>query len=117
LASGRIDYIPLGANEARSFVSMYQAHFEDIDLVSDFYLDIPRYDFFFFVHRDNLKLHELLLAGFASAYEDGSYMTLYQSHPQHFPLKELALEQRRAILFENPLMTREIQHIDTRYWQ
>ena len=91
---------------------------ENPDLVIENHIVVvyPYYDYFFFVHRDNQKLHDLIESGLKKAYADGSYKNLFLNHPEFAGLKDLKLEKRRVILLRNFHITKEEFEVEPKYW-
>jgi ABC-type amino acid transport substrate-binding protein len=116
VSMGRIDCIPLGANEARAFVKQFKAQLPMLAIEQHLVLKVPYYDFFFFVAPENKKLHALITKGLIKAYADGSYAQLYEQHPEHAGLKHIKLKSRLWLHLDNPGASPETMAIDASYW-
>ncbi|NBB90366.1 MAG: transporter substrate-binding domain-containing protein [Spirochaetes bacterium] len=114
--AGRIDYYPLGASEVYGFLEQYRSRYPDITVESDIVL-VYRFDFLFFVNRDDAALHDAIRSGMEAMYEDGTYMEMYTSHPELAPYLERAdLDSRRRLEIPNPIASEELRAIPDRYW-
>ncbi|MET3108349.1 ABC-type amino acid transport substrate-binding protein [Oxalobacteraceae bacterium GrIS 2.11] len=114
--AGRVDYIPFGAGSIHSYLNQYARDNADLEIENHLVVVYPYYDFFFFVHKDNSKLHDLIEAGFRKAYADGSYKNLFLTHPEFAGLRDLKLDKRQAIFLKNAHVTKEELEINPRYW-
>ena len=113
---GRLDYIPLGANESQFFVSKFKDKYENLAVEKAILLNVLFYDFFFYINKKNIALKKIILNGFKKAYEDGSYMKLFNSHPEHSDIKQLALSSRTTFDIDNPFASEAVKAIDGKYW-
>lgn len=114
--AGRVDYYPLGASEVYGFLEQYQSRYPDITVEEDIVLAY-RFDFLFFVNRDDEALHNAIRSGMEAMYEDGTYMEMYASHPELAPYLERAdLESRRRLEIPNPVASEELRSIPDKYW-
>ncbi|WP_240843770.1 transporter substrate-binding domain-containing protein [Acidaminobacter sp. JC074] len=78
LNNGRFDVMPLGANEAKKLLELYDEY--DQIVLDEAY--ILRYPFFrvFFVSKDNNLLYESVLEGLSLAIRDGSFDELFEAY-------------------------------------
>lgn len=113
---GRVDYLPIGAGNIHNYWSQFVGENPDLTIENHLVVVYPYYDFFFFVNKDNKKLHDLIESGFRKAYADGSYRNLYLTHPDFTGLRDLKLEKRLTILLKNDHVTKQEQEINARYW-
>jgi hypothetical protein len=103
----RADFFPLGANEIFGLLKTRREKMPALRVEKNLVLVYP-FDFFFFVKKGNLRLHDIISSGFAAAQEDGSYLQLFQAHPDLKDFLEKAnIETRQMIKIENPLLTEE----------
>ncbi len=112
----RIDYFPLGANEVFGFITKRQKMLPNITVEKSIVLIYP-FDFFFFVNKKNIELHDVIYDGFMAAYKDESFIKLFESHPDHLDVIQKAnISNRRQIKISNPFMTKETSTIPDKYW-
>lgn len=78
LRLGRVDYFPLGVNEA--WTELTQLHDANL-IVSDNILLHYTAPIYFFVNRHNTALAERIETGLRRALADGSYLALFRRHP------------------------------------
>ncbi|RED45849.1 amino acid ABC transporter substrate-binding protein [Aestuariispira insulae] len=112
----RIDYFPRGINEAHPEVAQHQNRFPRLAVEKELLLVYP-FAQFYFVNRDNQALHDAIRTGLVRAYEDGSFMALFNQHPHvKDMMAKVRLAERRRFDIPNPLMTRETLSIPADYW-
>ncbi len=112
----RIDYYPLGASEVFSFVEEYRPRNPHIRVEDELVL-FYKFDFLFFVRTEDGALHRALVTALEEMYRDGTYMEMYNTHPElQGYLDAASLEDRRRFEIENPIATEEFQAIPDRYW-
>ncbi|MFK7824715.1 MAG: hypothetical protein AB8G05_11190 [Oligoflexales bacterium] len=116
VSAGRLAYIPLGANESQFFVSKFKNKFQNLAVEEAILLNVLFYDFFFYLNKKNGALEKIISKGFERAYEDGSYMALFNSHPEHIDIKKLKLASRTTFNIENPFASEDVKSIDKKYW-
>ena len=113
---GRADYFSRGVNEAFAELQQYQAENGNLAIERDLVLIYP-FAKLFFVNRDDQELHDAIYDGLVAAYDDGSYLELFNSHPAITDVLEQAdIANRRPLFVDNPLMTAETRAIAPRYW-
>ncbi|RCU45519.1 diguanylate cyclase [Corallincola holothuriorum] len=102
LEGGRFDYFPRAVNEPWGEVQRNK----ELGLkVDDNVLLIYPFAMYFFVNKDDKKLHDLIYKGFEAAIADGSYDKLFFNHPMIKEALQLSkLKQRTVIRLPNPLM-------------
>lgn len=74
---------------------------------------------FFFVNRNNLRLHERLTEGLITAIDDGRFLRLFEEHPVTANMVfNSKLKQRKVFKLYNPLLSEETQKLqeDKRLW-
>ncbi len=112
----RFDCFLRGVHEARGDVARYKAEHASLAVESDVMLVYP-FASFFFVNKDNAALAEALESGLKKAYEDGSFMALFNSHPAIKSIfADTRMEQRRRFDVPNPLLTEAIWSVPDHYW-
>lgn len=71
----------------------------------------------FFVDKDNNELFNAVSKGLEIAFEDGSFIELFKSHPSNKGLIELAeLDQRTRLYIENPIQGNVLDDIPDKYF-
>lgn len=112
----RFDYFPLGANEAHSLLEQYRQHSPSLGVEGQLVLVYP-FGRLFFVHKDNIELHDAVLAGLVKSFENGGFQKLLRTHESTAALFTRAnLKSRRQIHIDNPFLTREFRKIPRKYF-
>ncbi|MGB1291039.1 MAG: hypothetical protein ACPG5Z_02845 [Pseudoalteromonas sp.] len=108
LTSGRFDALPFEIFDLASL------HNEQV--VGDQYIAI-RYPsaVYFFVAKNNLKLHKLIESGLLKAIDDGSFEALFNQHFSQV-IKQAQLGSRRIIELKNPLLPPSAPIHKAHYW-
>ena len=109
LTADRIDILPIDALFVDKVKTMAGL---TIDPAHVFYYPSAVY---FFVHKDNVKLHDLLKNGLLNAIEDGSFNALFNQHFQE-KLTKLELEKRQKITLYNTLLPASAPIYTKKYW-
>lgn len=77
-----------------------------------------RFDVFFFVNKKDVKLKSLIENGFHRAYDDGSFMKLFNELPQIKSALDISkLAKRKFFTIPNPTLSNETNNIDQKYWE
>lgn len=116
LNNKRFDYFSLSAQNA--YWHLDQNREEYPDLVMDQYL-VVIYPFarFFFLRKEDIELRDTLLEGLVKAYEDGSLLNLYKTHPFSRDLFNRAnLKERVQIRLPNYSTSQELKEIPKEYF-
>lgn len=71
--------------------------------------------YYFFVNKNDKKLHQLIEQGFKLAIADGSYQRLFGRYFNK-QLRQLALSQRRVVELTNPTVDRNSFATNPNYW-
>jgi hypothetical protein len=109
----RFDCFLRGAHEAPGEVAKHPGLAVESDL-----LIVYPFTSFFFVNRMDTALAEALETGLKKAYEDGSFMAHFNSHPAIKAIFEQAqIDKRRRFDIPNQLLTDETRAIPDQYWQ
>lgn len=109
----RFDCFLRGAHEAPGEVAKHPGLAVENEI-----LIVYPFTSFFFVNKNNAALAEALETGLKKAYEDGSFMSHFQSHPAVKAIFEQAqIAQRRRFDIPNPFLTEETKAIPDQYWQ
>ena len=109
----RFDCFLRGAHEAPGEVAKHPGLAVENEI-----LIVYPFTSFFFVNKNNAALAEALETGLKKAYEDGSFMAHFKSHPAIKAIFEQAqIAQRRRFDIPNPFLTEETKSIPDQYWQ
>ncbi|MCK7611597.1 transporter substrate-binding domain-containing protein [Roseibium sediminicola] len=116
LAKERINIFNRGIHEAYVEIGIRKP--EHQNLVVDPHLMVRyRFDYMFYVQKDNEELGDLLETGLRRAYESGAFMENFNSHPMIRTVIEQAHPKDRLTFdIDNPLMTERQRAIPDRYW-
>lgn len=113
---GRADYFSRGVNEAFAELQQYHVTHAHLAVEQELVLIYP-FAKLFFVSKENKELHDAIYEGLVTAYQDGSYLELFNSHPAIKSMLEMAnLDRRRRLFIDNPLMSPETRSIPRQYW-
>jgi hypothetical protein len=113
---GRIDYFPRGTTEAFSEVEAHRGSEPDLAVERHLLIAYPS-DLMFFTSKANEALAATIERGMRAAYDDGSYMRLFNAHPfVRNALEEADLDNRIRIELPNPLLSDEDRAIPARFW-
>ncbi|CTQ64006.1 hypothetical protein [Roseibium alexandrii] len=89
----------------------------DYDIEQEVVLIYDRFPFYFFTGKHNAELAEIIETGLVTAYEDGSFIQYFRTHPMIREIfTELNLDSRRPIRFDNPNLTAETASLPDYYW-
>jgi hypothetical protein len=102
LEGDRFDYFPRAIHEPWSEIEWQK----DLNLtVEERVLLVYPFAMYFFVAKDNKKLHDLIYKGFETAIQDGSYDKLFYSNPLiKDALNRTKISERVVIRIPNPSM-------------
>ena len=113
---GRIDYIPRGIAEGYAEIKAHADTEPDLTIEKGLLLKYKS-DFLFYTNKKNEALAQAIEKGFKIAYQDGSYMELFNSHPFiQDALKQANLANRRVLTLESIHLSAEDQAIPSMYW-
>jgi hypothetical protein len=116
VGAGRIDAFPRGAVEATAELVEFGRDQPAVALERDLLL-VYHFDQFFFTSRRNPALADAIRRGFEAAYDDGSFLALFRTHPDIVrTMRDANLAQRHRIDIPNPLLTPETAALPPRYW-
>lgn len=114
--AGRIDYFPRGANEPFGELASRADAAKNLAVEKHVAIVYP-FDLFFYTNKENEKLANAIERGLKKAYEDGSYIALFNADPGiRKTLDEANLKQRVLLHINNPLLSDEDKVIDPKYW-
>src|SRR5262245_7552740 len=113
---GRIDYIPRGIAEGYAEIKAHADTEPDLTIEEGLTLKYKA-DFLFYTNKKNEALAQAIEKGFKIAYQDGSYMELFNSHPFiQDALKQANLANRRVLTLESIHLSAEDHAIPSMYW-
>ena len=113
----RFEYFPLGANEAHFLLQSFQKNPSQNLKIEENILLIYPFARFFFVHKDNVELHDIVKKGLEISFKNGSFWELFKSHKSNEALfKKANLKKRKQILIINPNMSEKFKEIPKKYF-
>ncbi|GGB54577.1 hypothetical protein GCM10011316_28290 [Roseibium aquae] len=116
VALGRLDGFARGAAEAFPEVAAREDTMPNLSVDPNVMIVYP-FDDFIFLNKDDIERYDIILQGLKRAYEDGSFMAYFNSHPQIREVFEQAgLDERIRFEIDNPLLPPEIAAIPDQYW-
>ncbi|MPW22208.1 hypothetical protein GCT13_36610 [Paraburkholderia sp. CNPSo 3157] len=116
LEGRRVDYFPRGVIEAYPELESRRATEPDLAVEQSLLLAY-RSDFLFYVSPNHGELAATIARGFTTAWRDGSYLKLFNTHPYiQNGLKRGNLAGRKVIRLDNPFMSDEDRAIPDTYW-
>lgn len=116
ISNRRVDYFPRGVNEAYPEVHAQIKEYPELAVEERLLLVYP-FALFFFVNRDNEALAQVLESGFEKAYEDGSFVSLFNKHPHIIQILDRAkLGKRIRFDIPNPFLTPDTAAIAKEFW-
>lgn len=75
------------------------------------------FDVFYFLNKQDQARYDILMQGLQRAYEDGSFMAYFESHPLVASVfAQAAIDDRLRFDIPNPLLPEEISAIPDMYW-
>jgi|GEM_PF-3081244 len=115
IASAAADAYPLASVEILGERSDYANL--DYDIEQEIVLIYDRFPFYFFTGKHNADLAVIITRGLEEAYEDGSFIQFFRTHPMIRQIfADLKLDSRRPIRFDNPNLTPETAALPEHYW-
>lgn len=114
LEGGRFDYFPRGVHEPWSEVESHK----NLNLVVEKNLMlIYPYAMYFFVNKENKRLHDIIYKGFEAAIKDGSFDDLFFNDPSiQNVLKRTDFSHRRIFRIDNPYMHPDTPNDRKEFW-
>jgi len=107
LQHGRFDYMPRALHEPWNEVNM----FDGLQVESTLALHYPS-PYYFFVSNDNPKLKKRIEVGLTNAEKNGSFQSLFKSHPvTKNMLLSANLSERKVFKLKNNFMSLETQQV------
>lgn len=112
----RIDFYPLGADEAYMLLERYRALAPDVVVEPHLVLQYP-FSRLFFVRKGDIQLRDAILSGLQKAFADGSLLRFFdQDERFHTSLQRAGLKQRTVIGLDNPYLTPSFRQIPKAYF-
>jgi len=116
VGAGRADAFPRGADEAFAEQAQRVSEVPNLAVETGLVVYYPLTKLFF-VRNGNQELHDAIYDGLVKAHEDGSYKTLFETHPSNkVTLEKANLQNRRKFEIPNPSMSAETTAIPAQYW-
>jgi len=116
LDAGRTNVFSRGLHEAKPDLQGVAEDYPDLAIDTNILLSY-RFDFFFYVHKDNGQLAELIERGLNAAYENGVFMRHFYGHPHvRSALSHIENPGARRFQITNPLLSERQRAIPGRYW-
>ncbi|MFD2261566.1 hypothetical protein ACFSM5_01620 [Lacibacterium aquatile] len=116
LERGRVGALPRAAFEIRSEIDAQQRLGRQFAIDPRFAISY-RFCSFFFTNRADEALASAIERGLEAAYDDGSFMAYFETHPYTGGIVQaLQLEKREILAIDNPLLTPETRALPPRYW-
>ena len=114
LEGGRFDYFPRALHEP--FIEA--ANHKDLDLVVDTnVMLVYPYAMYFYVNKNDKRLHDLIYSGFEKAIEDGSYDELFFNNSMiQDVLTKANIAERTVFRVENPHLHPDTPLNRTEFW-
>lgn len=117
VAAGNLDAVPRGATDIGREVAERAASEPGLAVEPRLALVYDHAAIFFFVNRRNLALYQAIKDGLDRAYADGSFMTLFENHPDIRAGLALAAQDRVLLKIPNPALTPATAALDARYFE
>lgn len=75
------------------------------------------FDVFYFLNKQDRARYDILMQGLLRAYDDGSFMEYFETHPfVRNVFRQAFVDERLRFDIENPLLPDEISSIPDRFW-
>lgn len=111
-----VDYFPRGANEIFAELEAHRKNQPALTIENHLMLAY-RNDIIFYTSKSDELLASTIEKGMLAAYEDGSYMKLFNEHPYiQQVLRDAGLNKRTRIEIANPLLSNEDRAIPAKFW-
>jgi hypothetical protein len=116
LSKGRINAFNRGIHEAYVEIGIRKPQYENLE-VDPHVMVRYRFDYLFYVRKEDKALGDLLETGLRRAYESGAFMENFNSHPAiRAVIEDANPKDRLTFEIDNPLMTDRQRAIPDRYW-
>lgn len=112
----RFDFLPLGAHSVFWHLEKANKNYPNLTVDKNIVLIYP-FARFFFVRKDNKRLHDIIKKGLEIAFKDGTLFQLFKTHKNTQNLFFKAdLKTRTQIYIENPLASDGLKQIPKEYF-
>jgi hypothetical protein len=117
LRRNRFLAFPRGMSEALPEIRREGTDAENPLMLEPHFMLAYRYDSFFYVPKNRPDLAAIVESGLRTAYENGSYMKLFDSHPViQAAFEEIKARPRTVFWIDTPGMSERTRNIPMRYW-
>ncbi|WP_262689946.1 hypothetical protein [Kordiimonas aestuarii] len=117
LKRGRFLAFPRGMNEAMPEIAREGADKATPLILEPNYMLAYKYDTFFYVPREKHHLAAIVERGLRAAYDNGTYIKLFNSHPViKAAFLELKAHPRTIFWIDTPNMSERTKNIPDEYW-
>ncbi len=117
VAAGNLDAVPRGATDIGREIAERAKTEPNLAIEPRLALVYDHAAIFFFVNRQNLALYQAIKDGLETAYADGSFMALFEGHPDIRAGRALAAQDRVLLKIANPALTPATAALDARYFE
>ncbi len=112
----RFDFLPLGAHSIFWHLKSHIDEYPNLVIEDNIVLIYP-FSRFFFVHKDNKELHDVIKKGLIQSLDNGSFLNLFKNHANTKDLFLRAkINNRKQIHIDNHLMSDEFKKIPEKYF-
>lgn len=116
LEGKRIDFLPLGVNEAHGFLKQLGKNRTKLVIEDSVVLVYP-FGRFFFIKKGDEELKNDIISGLEKSFSDGSFPKLVLNHPFFKEgLEKANLKNRTIIRIDNPFLPESFYKIDPKWW-
>ncbi len=115
--AGNLDAVPRGATDIGREIAERATTQPNLAVEPRLALVYDHAAIFFFVNRSNLALYQAIKHGLEQAYADGSFMALFETHPDIQAGMALAAQDRVLLKVANPHLTPATAALDPAYFE
>ncbi|MDV7338047.1 hypothetical protein RYZ26_00470 [Terasakiella sp. A23] len=115
LNHGRFRLFNRGINEAYVEIDQQARKGYDFEIQPDVILFYP-FDYFIYLNRESTALKDILESGLRTAYENGSFMSNFNTHPNTAKALKKIQSFSKVFQIPNPLLSRRVKNIPARFW-
>lgn len=115
--AGNLDAVPRGATDIGREIAERTTTLPKLAIEPRLALVYDHAAIFFFVNRSNLALYQAIKHGLEQAYADGSFMALFEAHPDIQAGMALAAQDRVLLKVANPNLTPATAALDPTYFE
>jgi hypothetical protein len=111
-----VDYFPRGANEIFAELETHRKSQPALAIENHLML-VYRNDIIFYTSKNDELLASTIEKGMLAAYDDGSYMKLFNEHPYiQQVLRDAGFNKRTRIDIPNPVLSEQDRAIPAKFW-